>query len=210
MTAGSSAKSRVLSALLCLSIILLAPRSIAMVSSETYPARLKQKEKLLLESLACREKFGVAVDKIIANSDAQSNPNGVYAEVLCQSHDNFKFNAIHHVVFCEKNSPIWNCPRSELAIRMNDSSHALIYFEDDIAIETAYNIIIKLANSKYYQGEDVPKPNQSVCNIRHHFNDDHVAVSDVYVASCELQEVFISTWCPQQECPRIIGKRELN
>jgi hypothetical protein len=179
----------------------------AMVSSEIHPVRLTQKEKVLLESLACREKFDIAIDKIIASGDAQSNPKEVYAEVLCQPHANFKLNAIHHVVFCEKNGARWKCPRSELAIRMNDDGHALIYFEDDIAIETAYNIVIKLANSKYYQGEDVPKPNQSVCNIHQHFNDDHVPVPDVYVAHCELHEVFISTWCPQQECPRIIGSR---
>ena len=207
---GISAAHRVLSALFCLSVILLAPRSIAMVSSEMYPVRLTQKEKVLLESWACRDQFNLGMDKLVALGNARFKPDSIHAEVLCQPHANFKLNAIHHVVFCEKHGAIWKCLRSELAIRMNDETHALIYFEDDIAIETAYNIIIKLANSKYYQGEDVPKPNQSVCNIRHHFNDDHVAVSDVYVASCELQEVFISTWCPQQECPRIIGKRELN
>ena len=206
---GIPVAHRVLSALFCFSVILIAPRSIAMVSSEMYLVRLTQKEKVLLESLACRDKFDIAIEKVIASGDAKSNPKEVYAEVLCQPHDKFKLNAIHHVVFCEKHGAIWKCPRSELAIRMNDDSHALIYFEDNIAIETAYDIIIKLANSKYYQGEDVPKPNQSVCNIHQHFNDDHMPVPDVYAATCGTQEILISTWCPQQECPRIIGKREL-
>ena len=209
MVTGISAAHRVLSALFCLSVILLAPRSIAMVSSEMYPVRLTQKEKVLLESLACRDKFDIAIEKVVASGDAKSNSKEVYAEVLCQPHDKYRLNTIHHVVFCEKHGAIWKCLRSELAIRMNDETHALIYFEDKIAIETAYEILIKLATSKYYQGEEVPNPNQSVCNIHQHFNDDHVLVPDVYVANCELHEVFVSTWCPQQECPRIIGKREL-
>jgi len=187
-----------------------ATQSSALVSNELYPVRLGQKERLLLESWACRDQFNLGMDKLVALGNARFKPDSIHAEVLCQTHDNFKFNAIHHVVFCEKHSAIWKCPRSELAIRMRDNSHSLIYFEDDIGIETAYNIVMKLAASKYYQGEEVPKPDQSTCNIRHHYNNDHALVPDVYVASCELQEVFISTWCPQQDCPRIIGKEGVN
>lgn len=184
--------------------------STAATPDDSYPLRLTGKEQQLLESITCRDKFNVGADKIIANGNAPSNPDDTYAEVLCQTHDTFKLHSIHHVVFCEKHRSPWTCPRSELAVRMNDRSHALVYFEDDIAIDTAYDIVMKLAMSKYYQGEDVPKPDQSICNIHHHFNDDHELVPDIYAVTCGTQQVLISTWCPQQECPRIIGNRELN
>ena len=192
---------------LCLLCIAATFRTTALVSSEFNSLQLTHKEQQLLESLTCRNKFNVGADKIIASGDARTNPTESYAEVLCRPHDNFKLNSIHHVIFCEKHRSPWKCPRTELAIRMNDNTHALVYFEDDIRIDTAYSIVMKLASSKYYQGEDIPKPEKSVCNIHHHFNDDHQLVPDVYVATCGIQEVFISTWCPQQECPRIIGKR---
>lgn len=182
----------------------------AKTDSELLPYHFSQQEQQLLESMTCADTFNLSIDRIIALADSQSNPGSIFAEVLCKSHDAFRSNSIQHVVFCEKHRAAWKCPRSELAIRMTDNTRALIYFEDDIEVEIAYNIVTKLAASKYYQGEDIPKPNQSICNIHHYFNDDHKLVSDVYAATCGTQQVLISTWCPQQECPRIIGKRELN
>jgi hypothetical protein len=188
---------------------------IALSSSQTiastalFPYNFTNQEAGLLESKSCMERYGLKVEKIIASSNAKTNPDEVYAEVLCESHDEYKFNPIHRVVFCERHHASWDCTRSELAIRVNEANRALIYFEDDVAAETAYNITLKLATSKYFQGEDIPKPGQAVCNIRQHFNDDGQLVPDVYVATCGTREVFISTWCPQQECPRIISNRKM-
>lgn len=196
--------------MLCILLVIPSTQLHATEFNDLFRYHFKHQEQQLLGSITCADKFNLDVDKMTALGNTRSNPNSIFAEVLCRSHDHIKSNNIQHVVFCEKSRSSWKCPRSELAIRMNDESHALIYFEDDIGIETAYSIVKKLAASKYYQGEDIPKPASSICNIHHHFNDAHALVPDVYAATCGTQQILISTWCPQEECPRIIGKRVLN
>jgi len=172
------------------------------------PLRLTGTEQQMLESLACREKFDIDAEKIVARKRGTPGAGEFYAEVLCQPHSRYKNNLVHHIVFCDKDSGWWQCRRSEQAIRLAQGSNPLVYFENDIEVAVAYKIAQSLEAGKYYQGEEMPDAQQSICNIKRHAGHGNVEMDDVLVARCGIKEIFISTWCPQTDCPRIIGSRQ--
>ena len=185
--------------------VIAASRTHAMTFIESHPVHITAQEQQLLESKACRDKFNTGTERIVARTDTSSTPD-VYAEVLCQSHAQFKDSPVYHVVFCDRNEAEWHCERSEHAIRMS-SNRALVYYADDVDTATAYAIAVKLASVKRFQGEAMPDMQKSVCNIQRFVTFDNTSLPNVFVATCNLREIFLSTWCPQQECPRIIGTR---
>jgi hypothetical protein len=178
-----------------------------MVEIETRPVLLSQKEEEQLASIACREKFNIGVEKIAANAQNRSGPDDIYAEVLCQSHSKYNDNPMHHVVYCDKDKVTWRCYRSEQAIRLIAIKSALVYFDNDIDAATILSIAQMLVSSKFYQGEELPDLRASTCSIRRYSSFDNVRMPDVLVTTCAGREIFISTWCPQKECPRIIATR---
>ena len=171
--------------------------------------RLTSAERQFLELKTCREKFDIGTEKIVARKQSELSAEAFYAEVLCQPHSHYKDSPIHHIVFCDKDRGVWQCLRSEQAIRLIDGKQPLVYFENDIEAATAHAIALILRAGNYYQGEEIPDAQKSVCNITRHVGSDESEMHDVLVATCGDREIFISTWCPQKECPRIIGSRPI-
>ncbi|MES1190264.1 MAG: hypothetical protein ABUS47_04205 [Steroidobacter sp.] len=177
----------------------------AMTFIESHAVHITTQEQQLLELKACRDKFNTGTERIVARTDASSTPD-VYAEVLCQSHEQFKHSPVYHVVYCDRNADTWHCERTERAIR-TDGNRALVYYAEDVDTAIAYAIIVKLASIKRFQGEAMPDMQKSVCNIQRFATFDNTSLPDVFTVTCENREILVSTWCPQQECPRIIGSR---
>lgn len=178
----------------------------AMTSSAV---RLTSIEQQLLESKACRERFNAGVEKIVARRQTGSGIEEFYAEVLCQPHSRYRDNPIHHIVYCDKDKGEWQCVRSEQAMRLMHGKQPLVYFENNIDAKLAYEIALRLEKGLYFQGEEMPDAQQSVCNIRRHSDREENETQDVVIAKCGNKEIFVSTWCPQKECPRIIGTRSI-
>jgi len=176
--------------------------------SGSSPLRLTNIEQQLLEIKACREKFDIGVEKFIARKQG-GVAEEFYAEVLCQPHLFYKDIPVHHIVYCDKDKGEWQCDRSEQAIRLTHGLKPLVYFENDIEAGLAYEIALKLEAGKYYQGEELPDAQQSICNIKRHIDRNNNETQDVVVAKCGDKEIFVSTWCPQKDCPRIIGSRSI-
>jgi hypothetical protein len=183
--------------LLFLISVAFAPQCFGLSTPITYPIELTKQEVPSLEKLACRVPLGAKADRITAWRYDPKSPDA-NAEVICLPHTDIEGRPVHGVVSCARSGGRWKCEAPQLRQLVSLSTGKLIVQLSEKGVIDAHDVIVKLAAKGWFKGA-VEVDHIPVCLVQ------PGPYEELRTVSCEGWRIIVSTWCPQNDCPRVIS-----
>lgn len=182
----------------------------AQTTTQTFPVKLNNHDRLLLEQIVCGQKFGVAVAEIDAQAFDANARQANFADVKCRPHAQLNGKPMYYVAQCARENTQWSCGRAELEtiVTLNNRNpiRELIIRPGTVAPKVAYEAIQKISTYGYFQAKSLDAALQSTCTIGMGDTPDLIEIS------CKHWSITVSFLCPQisatSSCPRVIYMSE--
>jgi hypothetical protein len=166
-----------------------------------YPLQLSKKDRRMLEQMACIGPHGVPAEKMEVSTFRPGKLSGAHAEIDCKSHGTFREKPMNYSVRCEVTEGKWQCTKGDLRIVVPVDDREVIVSPGSYEPGFAYDTIAKLAGAGWFKDYSLAEVISSTCRLSPGMASEWIDVS------CVGGEVTISSWCPQDECPRIVSIR---
>lgn len=151
-----------------------------------------------LEEQACTSRHGTKLDSV----DVRSYRDATHAtaEVRCASHGVYQGKPMHYIVQCSRAQGRWTCEGewNEIIVPLGDEQLP-VRIEGEIPVGVSYMTIQKIASGGTFQGYPLRKSLVAPCYLNKGSAKEFIDVK------CEGWHIVVSTWCPQEECPRVFS-----
>lgn len=95
-------------------LALLAFPALSTTLIDLYPLQLSQKDRRMLEQLACIGPHGVPAEKMEITTFQPGKVSGAHAAIDCKSHGTFREKPMSYSVSCEVTEGKWGCSKGDL------------------------------------------------------------------------------------------------
>jgi hypothetical protein len=163
----------------------------------TYPVKLTEPERALIERTACTSPHAVGAEDIKPWTH-QRGGRADGAEVRCRPHTKTDGKDLRYFAQCSREKSAWTCGDGGLEIAVPVEDREVIVRFTDLPPAIAESMIVKLAKGGWLR-EQPTHPLPEVCEI------SKDSVPEWLRVDCDGWGITMSTWCPQDECPRVIG-----
>ena len=166
---------------------------------DSYPLALSKKDRRMLEQLACIGPHGVPAEKMEITTFEPGKVSGAHAAIDCKSHGMFRDKPMSYSVHCGVMEGKWDCSKGELRIVVPVDDREVIVRPGKYEPDFAYDTISKVGRAGWFNRYSLADVIKSECQMWPGMASEWTQIH------CGGPTVTISSWCPQEECPRIVS-----
>lgn len=200
---GFMSARRAVMFLLTIGSLVGAPNSLATtIVGETVGIELPKKDRAILETMVCREKYGVSLGRVDARLYKLHTHRSVSAQIFCAPHGLFHGKPMRYFSSSEREQKGWTCEEAGLEVFVDVGRREVAFSFGDSDPEWAYGTLVKLGATGWITDRLTSEEDNPRCWLQ------RATVPEWFTVHCLGWEITLSTWCPQGECPRVVSARE--